>query len=440
LHLSSAEPAESLEAERGSVALILTAFAVGLVTQRLGFWVGGFPLAASLAVVAGLLVMLAIRGELRVHWGRALAYYLVVAGVTASTLLNAGQASYPSYLLLLGLYAPLCLQTPLGSTAYRRYYAGVVMTAAAFAAGGVLQYLLQFVISNRELLFTWRNFLPEAFLIEYATLNKLSYTSSILKSNGLVFLEASAFSQFLARIILISLLVSVQRRWIPLLGIALLLTYSGTGMIVLAVFLPFALATRRAWRGMGAMRAATLFGLGLVGAGAVAAALLALGAFDLQTLLGRLNEVSAPGSSGYARYGATPLILREALEASGSGGLLFGLGPGQTDRFLTGYGFEVFATAWVKLLIEYGVLGLAAVTGFLTVSFWTATRSRVLTGAFLLQFLLLDGNLLVPQHVMLLLFLATLPVLRREPGAEWRTSASAAEPQPRADPALIAAR
>jgi hypothetical protein len=384
---------------------------LGLATQRLGLWVGGFPLAFSLLVMVGSLTLLGAQGALRIHWGRASAYYLVLATVTASALLNIDEASFPSYLLLLGLYAPLCLQTELSPERYRGYYAGVIWIAAALAVGGVAQYLLQFVVGNPELLFSWASFVPENLLIEYATLNKLSYESATLKSNGVVFLEASAFSQFLARAVLLALIVSVQRRWIPLLGIALLLTYSGTGMLVLAAFLPFALLSRRTWRGLNPRKAAPLFGLAVLAALASAAALSALGVFDLSLLLSRFDEVSAPGSSGYARYGSTPLILSQAFRVQSPLQLLFGLGPGATDQFLTGYSFEVFATAWVKLLVEYGLLGLVSVSAFLAVCLWTSTRSRVLSGAFLVQFLLLDGNLLVPQYVLLLMFLGALPTV-----------------------------
>lgn len=443
MRVSSAEALEDDAVERNTTALMLLAFAVGLATQRLGLWVAGFPLAFSLLVLAGSTGLLGLGGVLRLHWGRVFAYYLVLATATASTVLNVGEASLESYALLIGLYAPLCLQTPLSLHAYRRYYAGVVGIAACLAAGGIAQYLLQFVVGDAEWLFSWRGFVPENLLIEYATLNKLSYTSDVLKTNGLVFLEASAFSQFLARVVLLALIISVQRRWIPLLGIALLLTYSGTGMIVLAAFLPFALLSKRAWRGLEVRKAVPLIGLGVVAVAAGAGALVSLGVFDLELLLGRLNETSAPGSSGYARYGSTPLILDAAFGVEKNWSLLFGLGPGATDQFLTGYDFEVFATAWVKLLVEYGILGLVSVTVFLAVCFWTSTGSRVLTGAFLFQFLLLDGNLLVPQYVMLLAFLATLPTLRRSLDAaveEEPRSEDAAAASQLAAPALLAAR
>lgn len=423
---SKAEAVRIPTVERDTATLLILSFGVGLLTQRLGLWVGAFPLAFSLLVLAGSAALLGARGAVQVHWGRAFAYYLVLASTTASTFLNLDGASLPSFLLFLGLYAPLCLQTPLGPEAHRRYYAGVVCVAAALAAGGIAQYLLQFAIGDPELLFSWRGLVPEKLLIEYATLNKLSYTSTVLKSNGLVFLEPSAFSQFLARVVLLSLIVSVQRGWIPLLGIGMLLTYSGTGMVVLAAFLPFALLSKHAWRGLSLRQAAPLFGLALLLAIAGAGALHLTGVFDLELLLSRANEVSAPGSSGYARYGSTPLILNAAFEAQRDWSLVFGLGPGATDQFLTGYEFEVFATAWVKILVEYGVAGLASFTVFLTLCLWTGTRSRVLTGAFLFQFLLLDGNVLVPQYVLLLAFLATLPVLRSREEMQAAVEAAAA--------------
>lgn len=398
----SSAPAE----ERRSTLLLLLAFGTGILTQRLGLWVSGFPVALSLFLLAGSTLALALTGVTRLHWGRVFAFYAVFCATTASAFLNAATASFQSYVLLLGLYAPLCFHAPLSEGGYRRYYSGVVLLAAALSAGGLAQYLLQFLVANREVLFSWKSFVPESFLIEYATINQLNYYSDILKSNGLVFLEPSAFSQFLARVVLISVIVSVQRRWIPLLVVALLATYGGTGMMLLGVFLPLALLTPGVWRGFDPRYGVLLAGALL----AVLAIAPATGLFDLNLLVARLGEFGAPGSSGYARYGSTPLILEAAFEDNPAWtAIIFGLGPGQTEQFLTGYSFEVFATAWVKLLIEFGVAGLFSVIAFLTVCLWTGTRSVVLTGAFLAQFLILDGNLLVPQHVLLMAFLATLP-------------------------------
>ena len=401
------QPIDAMFADRRTIAVLLGAVLVGLLTQRLGVWAGELPLPVALVLLPLVGVWLAAEGAARIHPARAICFLAMALVAAISTALNLERVSLPSVSLLLLMYAPLCLQAPLSRPAYRAYIAGVVGLAAAFAAAGVAQYLLQYLVSPKEPLFTWAGVVPDGFLIEYATINRLNYYSEILKSNGGVFLEPSAFSQFLARVVLLSLIVSVRKVWLPLLGVAMLLSYSGSGLILLALFAPFALLTREAWEGF-RLQHGVLLAVAAIGVLALAAP--AMDALDLNLLFNRWGEFTVPGSSGYARYGSTPLVLGSAFAENPSGlAFVFGLGPGQTDRFLTGYPFEVFATTWVKLLIEYGLAGLAAMLLFVGVCFWTATRSAVLTAAFLFQLFVLDANLLVPQQVLLMALLAVLP-------------------------------
>ncbi len=73
---------------------------------------------------------------------------------------------------------------------------------------------------------------------------EIYYGSSILKSNGVVFLEASFASQFLALAIIVQILLGGGRLRLVLFGAALVSTLSGTGLLLLAAGLAL-LAVRR---------------------------------------------------------------------------------------------------------------------------------------------------------------------------------------------------
>jgi hypothetical protein len=91
---------------------------------------------------------------------------------------------------------------------------------------------------------------------------------------------------------------------------------------------------------------------------------------------------------------------------------------------------EAFSSAWIKLIVEYGIIGFVTFSAFIAYCFYTTTRSIWLTAAFLFQFMVLDGGLLVPQLAFGALMLGCLVRLKDDaapgPQAGVRTSATAA--------------
>ena len=82
-------------------------------------------------------------------------------------------------------------------------------------------------------------------LPRFNTVIPVQHGASLFKSNGFVFIEPSTFSQFLALAIVIELAVFHSMRRFALFALAYLVTYSGTGLIVLAATLPLFLGSVR---------------------------------------------------------------------------------------------------------------------------------------------------------------------------------------------------
>ena len=120
-----------------------------------------------------------------------------------------------------------------------------VAAPAAVAAAGVLQFAAQFVGLG---LFSFEGIVPSSILFEKGYNLRIPITGSgpLLKSNGFFLVEPSIFSQFMAVALAIEV-VSVKR--VPLLCLfaaGFMLSFSGTGWLVLAGFVAAATA------GMGA--------------------------------------------------------------------------------------------------------------------------------------------------------------------------------------------
>jgi len=387
--------------------LLASIFGLGIVVQRLGVWVGGFPLACSMLFAIVVPLGLWRYGFARFERNRLLLYCLFAFIETLCAVTNTAHMSLPSFLLFLGLYFPFCLSVSLPEPEYERLQRLYAVVAMVFGLIGVLQYAAQFVVPNRTMLFTWAWILPPGFLIEYNSLNYLTYGSSVLKSNAFVFLEASAVSQLLARTLLIGRYFELRGLFVGLTLLGIAVTYSGGGMVLIAIFAVPLLLRELSRTGGLRLRAALPYIVVPAVVLLLALGLTQAGVFNLATIVGRATEIVSPGTSGYARYGSSTWVIEQAFKDRGLFAWLFGLGPGQSTP--QGFSVPVFTTAWVKLLIEYGVVGLTACVGFVGYCIWSSSRSFFIFSVLMFCFFLLDSNLLVPQYVFFLLMLGVLP-------------------------------
>lgn len=261
--------------------------------------------------------------------------------------------------------------------------------AAGFAVLGIVQFFAQFVV-GAERAFYLDLALPESLLLSgFNNLNELSYQAGIYKANGVFLLEAAFLNQFLCVAILLELLHARRLRRLALYGAGVLVTYSGTGVLMLAAITPaYLLHQRQFW---------------LLGLGGLAAALVVLfgEAFGLGALLDRANEFSSDQSSGFARFLSIFYLLDRFVWVDPAT-ILFGRGPGSVREYFTTVGFAAFDPSWGKVTYEYGLVGFGAYFAFLGFCVRRAAGSGYLKAALLIQFLFLGGYAsTTPVHIEL---------------------------------------
>src|SRR5690606_28604443 len=130
------------------------------------------------------------------------------------------------------------------------------------ALAGIAQFFAQFIIDT-PWLFDFSHYLPEA-VRNVGTYNTQIPVGDLYKSNGFFLREPSAFSFLMALAAIVEL--NTERRWqrVVLFVFALLLTYSGTGLLALGLGLMFPLGFKTIARlivlGLGGMLLIALLG------------------------------------------------------------------------------------------------------------------------------------------------------------------------------------
>jgi hypothetical protein len=294
--------------------------------------------------------------------------------------------------LLFAMYLPFVFV--LGSRAGVAYDdAAELFGTVAWLCGiaGVLQFYAQFFLHG-DWLFDFTGYLP-AWLRGPGGFNTVIPVGGHFKSNGFFFREPSGFSFLMALALVMECLGRRRAPRIAVFGLALLLTYSGTGLLALLIGMLIPLDRKTLVR-------LTL----LAGAGGLAFLLLD-DALNLSFTLGRLDEFGSERSSGYIRYIAPGRLLADTA-ASEPATLWFGHGPGSISHKEAG--FEFHDPTWAKLVFEYGLLGFVAFVGlFLVAMRGTAAPLRV-RAMLLAAWLVMGGHLLSPEQNFLTLALVGL--------------------------------
>ncbi len=355
---------------------------VCLFLQRFGVLAGAAPLSIVGPIGLALGAWGVAHGTLVLHRGRC-AIYLGLVGL--ALLGAAWHAMSPgtfdaapstnSLLHFLGItaLATLSFAVPVDEAAF---FARINRLLAIIAGLGIAQFAAQFVGLR---LFAFTGLVPDSFLLEQGYNLEIPVgIGDILKSNGLFLIEPSVMSQFMAVGLMIEMLTARRALYFGLFTAGLLLSFSGTGWIVLASF--FLFAGVRIGPQFLKIAIVSACALGLVLAAA------ALAAPDFAAALSdRLGEVSQPGTSGHMRF-VTPFWLMSDVLAREPSALFAGIGAGVSEKLSLPYAFDVNTP--VKVFLEYGLPLLVAYLAL----FWRAERTA------------LQGALFVP---LMLLFLFT---------------------------------
>lgn len=369
-----------------------------IILQRFCLYAGGSPFfVAQLVFLAAIVAMLLSgRAVLRPVVLLLLVTFATIALVGTVIALNDPDArvgiSLGSLIVVFLLYAVLVIRPDPRFFDGRSTFAIFVGYMRVCSVLGIVQYLIQFV-GIRVFSFTDTVPLLRPFLAEqmYNYRPWLSYGSSLMRSNGFFLLEPSIFSQLLVLALLVDVFVRRVWRYAPLYLVAHMLSYSGTGLLALALTLPLvALVDVRYSRQIAAF-AIALVVLGVIGAVALPD--------QFGALVGRSSELSYSGSSGYARYVAPFQVVGEVW---GETRTLIGYGPGALER--ADFYIPGSSSALIKLFIDYGILGLVAFVTFLVVALWRRDVA-ILSVYGLVNFQLGGGFLLFPPFIVIMALL-----------------------------------
>jgi hypothetical protein len=373
-----------------AVLLLLSA----TLLQRFGLSAGAASVSLALLVgYAFFLVALAF-GALEVSVERSLLLSLGLCVALASLLFNERASSATSLLLLGAMYLPFAFSLRRGSLAeddagwMRVRFLDIAWVAAVC---GIVQFALQPVV-HAAWWFDFTPSIPEK-LRATGTFNTVIPVGSLLKSNGFFFREPSGFSYLMALALVTELGDTRRKLRLVGFGLALLLTYSGTGILalLLATLHPFGLKTVLR---LGLLLCAGALVFGLLG-----------DALQLSATLERVGEFNSTHSSGYMRYIAPARLLSETFDAA-DWTPFFGHGPGTIFRTVRDYEFH--DPTWAKLLFEYGIGGFAAFVGLFLAALRRPDVPLPVRATLFWGWLIMGGHLLSPEQNFLTLALVGL--------------------------------
>ena len=383
--------------DRGNIhACYRIMFLSATVFQRFAIPFGPNPLQFTFVSIFAISTYLLVSKQIKIDKLRLITFLFMGAMLIATSFISSGGVNMISLGLLLVLYIPYIASIETSKIDFIKnidIFQSIMLTLAIL---GIVQFGLQFIV-HPPFLFTFKGLVPDAILMPgFNTVNPLEYGSTIIKSNGFVFLEPSFFSQFLSIAIIIELLCFRFRGRLIIFCIAIVFSYSGTGMMLLIVFLPVVFIVRKQ------------FGYVLMTVGIVSIAMFVGDAINLEMITKRADEFSATGSSGFERF-VGPFYLIKEYQLPHLTSFLLGRGPGSIEGFIRTASLPAFDSTWAKLLFEYGVIGTVGFLIFFCLALFAGSHDKVLSAVLLFFFLFLSGALLSPYTIYIIFLLVVLP-------------------------------
>jgi len=358
--------------------------------QRLVLPVAGQTPAVFPLVMVTMLIMVLTK-KFTLHIGRLILFSLFMMIAYLPVLFNSS-FSMTSYVYVFLLYIPFLIKFEIQEEwkiKYLKKFQSAVLFTAFF---GIVQFVLQ--AAGMEFFDPMSFINPEFIQTGYNTTYPIAYDSPISKPNGGFYLEPSMFSQFLALGIIVELIFFKRWNRVFVFFIAILLSFSGTGLLLLAVFsIPLLLRLK--------LKHLVL----ILGIASIAGYFFFTSEFGELTT-GRTQEYKSQSSSFSIRI-TNPFL---AVFQSDENELLLGHGAGQstTDHFP----FDTNFTVIPKLWYEYGLFSTLIFMIFLFSSVFAKNRN-ILISALFFMYLFLSGSLLQPQTVFLMYFIINIANIKK---------------------------
>lgn len=375
-------------------ALLISA----LFLQRFGIPFGAKPL-NIVGPVGGLIALIGLMSGVLAIDRRRLRVFLLLSGwiafgmvwqVTTPNRFGTGvNYNSLSQFLVLTSFAVLSFSHRVSETAF---FTRVNYWFSWIAIAGIAQFVAQFFGIR---IFEFSGILPASVLYErWYNLVIPVGIGSLLKSNGFFIIEPSTFSQLMAVGLIIEAMMFRRPRYLILFVLALVLSFSGTGWIVLLSFLvaaAFTLGRRGILIAIGtAMLLALTVGLILLVTPPVAAAFSA-----------RIQEFWEIGTSAHMRF-VTPFWLLAYVVQREPLSLLMGIGSGASEALSVPWFYDVNTP--VKVLLEYGVPALVAYLALFLINRRTPVQ-RALVFPGMVLFLFSGGYQQFPPILFLILLM-----------------------------------
>jgi hypothetical protein len=327
---------------------------------------GAMGIGLSLFLVPAALMAGSYADCVRIDPRRLTLFALMICCLGLMQIFQPGAFSPTSLLLLVAVHLPYVFTVPQSNDGERiiKFFIQIV---TVFALLGIAQYGLEFVVNVRYL-FPIENFVPDTFIVQnFNHQAAIEYGSHEYRANGVFLLEPSFFSQLLAVAIVAELCTLGRVTRLAILGLALLVSYSGTGIIVLALCLPLCVVSQRRW------------GLLLVGVIGLIAIIALHEFFHVGRLLSRVDEFTSIQSSGYGRF-VGGFYLFDRFLWHDPWRTLFGYGAGSfTSHATASHDGVAGEMALFKIVFEFGLLGAVAYFGFLFACLLYSPAPRLLT-------------------------------------------------------------
>jgi hypothetical protein len=384
-------------------ALITLASVVVIFGQRFVIPLSSFAIPIIVFTVYLVLGAWLLLGKIRINWLRLALYLITVVFLSISYILSSLRGnlqSLPSFIYLLVLYLPV-IAVHRGGAGQDRYFAAFQGGMLAAAVLGIIQFVLQYLgISLSALVF---DHLPNRIIDQqYNYLIRISATSPYYKANGVFMLEPSFFSKWLAVAVLVVLLRRTNPRRLLAYLPAMLLSFSGTGMITLGIGAVLQAVRLR-------LRWITIFFLLTM---PILALFMATEFWEFWWE--RLGEFGRTGTSADLRFIAPYQAMAKYIQSGDSVTFLFGAGAGTVDdEFIRLYSDRNLHPPLVlKLLYEYGFFATISFLALLLVCFFHQTELLPLAISLFIMYAFLSTGLLQPQTFYLCYF--HLMLFRRE--------------------------
>ena len=322
--------------------------------------------------------------RLRLSGTRIVLYWLVWGGSLAVAVLSGNTFSKTSMLLGVVCYIPFLAVVP----ASQETYFEVIKTYQKIAMGVAIIVFLDLILQVAGLGMPNMNTIVPTGLTS-PTMNyiqPMDWKASITKPNGFFMLEASYTSQFIA----IGLVVELAffRRWKWLLGfsLALLGTFSGTGLLLFLLSLPVLM--RRFWRSL------LIYGailLPLLGGVAVAT-----GWADLA--LKRAASFDQKGSSANERFVAPFTSIYDVMTSGDEHRIFYGLGAGKAafDDAIPSVDNTIEYNVVSRVFLEYGLIILFLVLIFTSYILFSTGTPFIIAFVAAVEYHLMGGHYLLP--------------------------------------------